>query len=176
MHSWENWIWNWIERCPLACLIWNRISFVSPKLNLCSSFTVVQLHARVHGIRPPYINSILIYVCTISCSYLMQFSPFSHTIIPYLYIFTSIFIVSANSLGLMLFVCNWCWINIENSLVRFSGNQLRVTSLQVQVTILYNEFEIYTSQNYCHIILGPMSKEGESLTGLHCQHFIEENH
>ena len=51
---------------------------------------------------------VLIYVCTISCSCFMQFSPFSHTIIPHLYIFTPIFIVSPNSLGLMLFVCNWC--------------------------------------------------------------------
>ena len=38
----------------------------------------------------------------------MQFSPFNHTIIPHLYIFTSIFIVSPHSLGLMLFVCSWC--------------------------------------------------------------------
>ena len=51
----------------------------------------------------------LINVCsTISCSFFMQFSPFNHTIIPHLYIFTPIFIVSPNSLGLMLFVCNWC--------------------------------------------------------------------
>ena len=38
----------------------------------------------------------------------MQFSPFNHTIIPHLYIFTPIFIVSPHSLGLMLFVCSWC--------------------------------------------------------------------
>ena len=43
-----------------------------------------------------------------SCSCFMQFSPFNHTIIPHLYIFTPIFIVSLNSLGLMLFVCSWC--------------------------------------------------------------------
>ena len=29
-------------------------------------------------------------------------------LVPHLYIFTPIFIVSPNSLGLMLFVCNWC--------------------------------------------------------------------
>ena len=51
---------------------------------------------------------VLIYVCAISCSCFMQFSPFSHTIIPHLYIFTPIFIVSPNCLGLMLFVSNWC--------------------------------------------------------------------
>ena len=50
---------------------------------------------------------VLIYVCTFSCSCFMQFSPFSHTIIPHLYIFTPIFIVLPNSLGLVLFVCNW---------------------------------------------------------------------
>ena len=33
---------------------------------------------------------------------------FSHTIILHLYIFIPIFIVSPNSLGLMLFVCSWC--------------------------------------------------------------------
>ena len=43
-----------------------------------------------------------------SCSCFLQSSPFSHTIIPHLYIFTPIFIVSPNSLGLMLFVCSWC--------------------------------------------------------------------
>ena len=51
---------------------------------------------------------VLIYVCSISWSCFMQFSPFGHTIIPHLYIFTPIFIVSPNSLGLMLFGCNWC--------------------------------------------------------------------
>ena len=34
----------------------------------------------------------------------MQFSPVSHTIIPHLYIFTPIFIVSPYNFGLMLFV------------------------------------------------------------------------
>ena len=102
MHLWENWIWNWIEICPLVCLIWNGIALVSSKPVLCFSFTVIQLHVRVCCIQPPYINSILIYVCTISCSCFMQFSPFSHIIIPYLYIFTSIFIVSPNSLRLIL--------------------------------------------------------------------------
>ena len=43
-----------------------------------------------------------------SYSCFVQFSPFNHTIIPHLYIFTPIFIVSPNSLGLMLFVCSWC--------------------------------------------------------------------
>ena len=43
-----------------------------------------------------------------SCSCFMRFSLFNHTIIPHLYIFTPISIVSPNSLGLMLFVCSWC--------------------------------------------------------------------
>ena len=60
---------------------------------------------------------VLIYVCTIFCSCFMQFSSFSHTIIPHLYIFTPIFIVSPNSLGLMLFVCNWCAKKIKVYLI-----------------------------------------------------------
>ena len=56
-----------------------------------------------------------------SCSCFIQFSPFNHTIIPHLYIFTTIFIVLPNSLGLMLFVCTWGIIlcnAFENILLR----------------------------------------------------------